>query len=49
MLFQYNEGRKIIKIGNDPDLLQRVKARFELDVEISFFKSVMILGGSGLM
>ena len=34
MLFQYNEGRKIIKIGNDLDLLQRVKERFDLDGEI---------------
>ena len=46
MLFQYNEGRKIIKIGNDLDLLQRVKERFDLDGESrSFFKSIMILGG----
>ena len=34
MLFQYNEGRKIIKIGNDLELLQRVKERFDLDGEI---------------
>ena len=34
MLFQYNEGRKIIKIGNDLDCLQRVKERFDLDGEI---------------
>ena len=34
MLFQYNEGRKIIKIGNDLHLLQRVKERFDLDGEI---------------
>ena len=34
MFFQYNEGRKIIKIGNDLDLLQRVKERFDLDGEI---------------
>ena len=34
MLFQCNEGRKIIKIGNDLDLLQRVKERFDLDGEI---------------
>ena len=33
-MFQYNEGRKIIKIGNDLDLLQRVKERFDLDGEI---------------
>ena len=47
MLFQYNEGRKIIKIGNDLGLLQRVKARFELHVEISFFQSILGGGGGG--
>ena len=34
MLFQYNEGRKIIKIGNDLHLLQRVRESFDLDGEI---------------
>ena len=50
MLFQYNEGRKIIKIGNDLDLLQRVKERFDLDGEIVLQKYNVykeFLGGVG--
>ena len=34
MLCQYDEGREIIKIKNDLDLLQKVKERFNLDEEI---------------
>ena len=47
MLFQYNEGRKIIKIGNDLDLLQRVKERFDLDGEIVLQKYKDSSGGVG--
>ena len=43
MLFQYNEGKKIIKIGNDLDLLLRVKERFDLDGEIVLQKYIKFL------
>ena len=44
MLFQYNERRNKIQIGNDQGLLQRVKECFNLDGEIVLQKYIESLG-----